>query len=145
MTTLVEARAFPAEGEPITVPQAFQDVNGHMNIRHYFDLASKVIEQRFEAYGVTDDYRAGGQGFFTVENNAKYHAECHVGDRLVIHVHGERLSDKAVRTTVFIVNDTTDRLACTFTSVAVHVDLGSRRSAPMGPVLLDRVRALTGG
>jgi acyl-CoA thioesterase FadM len=63
----------------------------------------------------------------------------------VTHVHGERLSDKAVRTTVFIVNDTTDRLACTFTSVAVHVDLGSRRSAPMGPVLLDRVRALTGG
>lgn len=145
MTTLDHARSLPRVLEAVTVPPEFQDENGHMNIRHYFDLASRVIADRYEEFGVTDDYRAEGHGFFTVENVAKYHAECHVGDVLSVHLTGEPLSGKAVRSTAYIVNETTDTLACTFTSIAVHVDLNTRRSAPMGAELLGRITAVTHG
>lgn len=145
MSTLAHARSLPRSGDPVVVPPEFQDANGHMNIRHYFDLASKAIEERFEAFGVDDAYRAAGHGFFTVENGARYHSECHVGDSLSVHLEGERLSEKAVRTVAYIVNESTDQLACTFTSVAVHVDMHARRAAPMGARLLRAVAALTGG
>lgn len=133
----------PRELGPQPVPPEFEDVNGHMNIRHYFDLGSQAISDIYDRFGVTDAYRHGGLGFFTVENSARYHAECRVGDAVSVHVVSERRTPKAVHSTAFIVNDTTRLLACTFTSVAIHVDLGTRRSVAMGDLLQAQVDAVT--
>ena len=133
----------PRELGPLAVPPEFEDVNGHMNIRHYFDLGSQAISDIYDRFGVTDTYRDGGLGFFTVENNARYHAECRVGDAVSVHVVSERRTPKAVHSTAFIVNDTTRLLACSFTSVAIHVDLRTRRSVAMGQQLQAQVDAVT--
>ena len=132
--------ALPRECGPVLVPSAYEDENGHMNIRHYFDLEAQAIAEVFDRMGITDDYRTTrGQGFFTAEHHIRYYAEVHVGDRASVHARIVERSDKVVHAMAFLVDDTTERLASTLEVTATHVDLTSRRVVPFAADVADAV------
>ncbi|GAA5052792.1 thioesterase family protein [Nocardia callitridis] len=121
----------PREHGPVVIPEEFRDENGHMNVRHYYDLCLIAMDTVFQRLGITDDYRATrGHGFFTAEHHIKFFAETHVGQRVSVHFRNLERSDKVVHGIALLVNDTTERLACTLEVVAVHVDLDTRRTTP---------------
>lgn len=132
LPTYHEVGELPREVTGFIVPASFEDENGHMNIRHYFDLAARAISSVFSRVGITDEYRATrGLGFFTAEHHLRYFSEIHVGERISAYFRVLERSDKVVHAMVFLVNDTTHRLAFTLELIAPHVDLGRRRTAPM--------------
>jgi acyl-CoA thioester hydrolase len=118
----------PREWGPVTVPASFEDGNGHMNVRHYFDLCLRAIDAVFDRIGFTDEYRAGrAQGFFTAEHHIGYHSETHVDDQVSVYLRILDRSDKAIHTLALLVNDTTGKLACTLELLVIHVDMTTRR------------------
>ena len=137
----------PREWGPITVPASFEDENGHMNVRHYFDLCINSLQVVFDRLGIDDEYRASrGQGVFTAEHHVRYYSECHVGDDVSIHSRYVDRSDKIMHAMAFLVNDTTCRLACTLEVVVTHVDMTTRRVTPFDAdvaAIIDAERART--
>lgn len=142
-----QVAALPREWGPVRIPEAYQDENGHMNVRHYFDLGVAAIGVVVERMGVTEEYRDGrGQGFFTAEHHIRYHAETHVGDEVSVHFRGIERSAKVLHAVALLVNDTTARLVAALEVVAVHVDLRTRGVVPFPPDLaasIDRELAAT--
>ncbi|RJO75122.1 thioesterase [Nocardia panacis] len=121
--------ALPREQGPLVVPESFEDENGHMNVRHYFDLCTAAIGVLFERIGVDDEYRTTRrQGFFIAEHHIRYFAETAVRDRVSVHSLVIERSTKVVHAMALLVNDTTEQLACTLEMVAINVDFGNRRS-----------------
>lgn len=130
--TVEQVRELPCQLSGFVVPSSFEDENGHMNIRHYLDIAARVIASVFAAVGVTDEYRGTlGMGFFTAEHHLSYVSEVVVGESVSGYFRTLARSDKVVHAMVFLVNDTRRRLAYTLELVAPHVDLTARRTAPM--------------
>lgn len=129
---MAQVRELPCQLTGFVVPSSFEDENGHMNIRHYLDLAARVISTVFSTVGVTDEYRATrGMGFFTAEHHLSYVSEIVVGESVSGYFRALERSDKVVHAMVFLVNDTQRRLAYTLELIAPHVDLRGRRTAPM--------------
>ncbi|MGF6889356.1 acyl-CoA thioester hydrolase [Nocardia sp. GAS34] len=121
----------PLERGPVVVPESFEDENGHMNVQHYFDLCGAGISVVFERIGINDDYRATRrQGFFIAEHHVRYYTETSVNDQVSVHSRILERSDKTVYGMTLMVNNTTERLACTLEMVAVNVDFTSRRATP---------------
>ena len=136
MVTYADVLDLSREIEGVVIPASFEDENGHMNIRHYFDLGARAISVVFARLGVTDDYRSTrGQGFFTAEHHVRYLSEIHVGERVSVHVRTLERSDKVIHAMAFLVNDTTRQLANTLEVITTHVDLTTRRVAPFAPDL----------
>ena len=137
----------PREWGPITVPASFEDENGHMNVRHYFDLCLNGFQVVFDRLGIDDEYRsARGHGVFTAEHYTRYYAECRAGQAISVHVRYLDRSDKIIHTIAFLVNDSTRRLACTLEVVGTHVDMTTRRVTPFGADvagIIDAERAVT--
>ncbi|MDV2477083.1 thioesterase [Rhodococcus zopfii] len=132
--------ALPRECGPDAVPAEYEDENGHMNIRHYFDIEARAIAVVFDRMGITDEYRSTrGQGFFTAEQHVAYYSEVHVGDRVSVHARIIERSDKVVHAMAFLVDDTTERLASTLEVTATHVDLATRRVVPFAADVADSI------
>jgi acyl-CoA thioester hydrolase len=120
--------ALPREHGPLTIPAAFEDGNGHMNVRYYFDLCLRAIDAVFNRFGLTPEYRTSrAQTFFTAEHHIRYYSETHVGDHVSVHVRILDRSDKVVHALALLVDDTTRELAGTLELIAVHVDMSTRR------------------
>ena len=57
------------------VPIAFEDVNGHLNVRHYTGIASEGLDESFVALGIPPQWPAQGHAVFSAEHHLTYLAE----------------------------------------------------------------------
>lgn len=132
MTTLPTADqvlALPAELS-CTVPPEFEDTNGHMNIRHYFDLQTQALSGLFDRIGYTLGDGAPRVGPFTLEQHLRYHREVLVGHEVSAHLRLVGRDDRLLHGMAFLVNRTERLLANTFEFVLGNVDLDERRLTP---------------
>lgn len=132
MTTLPTADqvlAIPAELSCV-VPAEFEDTNGHMNIRHYFDLQTQAVARLFERIGYTPGKGGPRVGPFTLEQHLRYHREVLVGHEVSAHLRLVGRDDRLLHGMAFLVNRTERLLANTFEFVLGNVDLEVRRLAP---------------
>ena len=110
----------------------FIDDNGHMNIKHYFDMGARGAARVLDGVGIDDTYRGERRiGFFTVEHHLRYYAELRLGEEMSAHPRLLARSDKAFHMVNLLANDTQRRLANTMEIVFVHVDLDTRRPTAM--------------
>lgn len=119
--------ALPTVVGPRTIPGSFQDVNGHVNVRHHFDLILESIKNCMAGVGLNDDYAIHAHhGFFTVEQHVQFHSEVHVGDtvRTVVVVRGR--GRRAIHGMCLLVNETNGSVATSAEFTTVHVDLDQR-------------------
>jgi acyl-CoA thioester hydrolase len=132
--------AAPSFTQVTTLPTAVEasvtpdwiDLNGHMNIRHYFDLTARVILHGSVEAGIDTTYRVERRlGLFTAEHHLRYYTEVREGTRISGHLRIIERSEKVLHLMVFLVDHTRESLACTLEAVLLHVDLDTRRTTPL--------------
>ena len=115
----------------LEVPATYLDSNGHMNIRHYFDLGAQSILSRWRELGRSSRGAAARPlSLFTAEHHLRYLREMRVGEHVSMHAQMLDRSHNAAHAMAFLVNRSTMELSFTFEAVVVHMDLQTRRAAP---------------
>jgi acyl-CoA thioester hydrolase len=126
----------------MTVPEAYRDENGHMNVRWYaviFDEAGDTLHARL---GLTPEFHeAHGTGTMDLENHFYYLHEVRAGDRLAIFSRMVTHSTKRIHYLLFMVNETRDNLSAIFECVNSFTDLNLRKTAPFPPEIAARIEA----
>lgn len=130
--------ALPAELSCV-VPAEFEDTNGHMNIRHYFDLQTRAVARLFERIGYTLGEGGPRIGPFTLEQHLRYHREVLVGHEVSAHLRLVGRTDRLLHGMAFLVSRTEDTLANTFEFVLGNVGLDERRLTPFAASAADAV------
>ena len=117
-----------------TIPEDWQDMNGHVNIQYYQTLYDMGGWAMFSQLGIDESYFSERKlGLFDLEHHLYYLSELHVGD--VVSLHGRFLArnHKRLQGIVFIVNESKGVLACTLEFVSTGANLGTRRSDNFPP------------
>jgi acyl-CoA thioester hydrolase len=114
-----------------SIPPAYEDRNGHMNIRWYMALYDDAGDAMYPMLGLTADYfAAAGMGGFDLEHHLWYLAEVRSGDTVVIRVRILARRSKLMHYLMFMENETRCVLSSIFECVHAHADLNVRRTAP---------------
>jgi acyl-CoA thioester hydrolase len=113
-----------------TVPEAYRDSNGHMNVRWYIALFDDAGDTLHDWMGVTAAYHAAhGSGTMDLEYHVNFIGEVLPGEDVAIYVRLVAWSAKRLHYVMFMVNDTRKKLAATLECINGFVDLRSRRTA----------------
>lgn len=129
LPTAAEVDQLPAE-LTLVVPAEFEDSNGHMNIKHYFDLQTRAVTGLFERIGYVLGERGRQVGPFTLEHHLRYHREVLVGHEVSAHLRLVDRTDKLLHGMAFLLDRTRGHVANTFEVMVANVDLGTRRVTP---------------
>jgi acyl-CoA thioester hydrolase len=127
--TYAQLTALPAYAEQ-PVPVAFEDVNGHLNVRHYTGIASEGLDESLVPLGIPQNWPAHGHACFSAEHHLIYIAELRTGDRMSARVRLLGRSERAAHAMVYLLDDTHQRLSYVMEEIFLHIDMGTRRTAP---------------
>jgi acyl-CoA thioesterase FadM len=112
------------------VPVAFEDVNGHLNVRHYTGIASEGLDESLVALGIPQNWPASGHACFSAEHHLAYIAELRTGDRMSARVRLLGRSERAAHALVYLLDESHQRLSFVMEEIFLHIDMETRRTAP---------------
>ena len=125
------------------IPEAYLDVMGHMNIRHYMGLFDDAAWGFFADFGMTlAYYQNTSGGAFALAQHIRYLAEVHVGETVAIHTRLNGRSAKRIHFIHFMINETTNTLAATLESLGSHANTDSRRTTAFPPKISQALDAM---
>ncbi|GAA1145887.1 thioesterase family protein [Nocardioides aquiterrae] len=127
--TYDQLAALPAYAEQ-PVPIAFEDVNGHLNVRHYTGIASEGLDEALVPLGIPQNWPAHGHACFSAEHHVTYVAELRTGDRMSTRVRLLGRSERAAHALVYLLDETHQQLSCVMEEIFLHIDMNTRRTAP---------------
>ena len=130
-------------GEPylrLTIPESWQDSNGHMNVRWYmviFDDAGDVLHERL---GLTPEFhREHGSGTMDLEHHFNFLGEVMPGETVSVYARYVAASPKRLQYQLFLVNETRGKLAAIFECINAFTDLKTRRMAAFPEMVVRRM------
>lgn len=127
----------------VTVPEAYQDENHHMNVRYFMTIFDEAGYPLVRLFGLTPEWHAQhGTGGFDLEHHLHYLREVHIGDTVAVYA---RILNRTIKRThymLFMVNETRGTLAALFECVNSFADLAHRRTAPYPPAIAARIDAI---
>ena len=112
------------------VPTAFEDANGHLNVRHYTGIASEGLDESLVESGIPKGWPAQGHACFSAEHHLTYLAELRTGDKLSGRVRLLGRSERAAHALVYLLNDSHQQLSFVMEEIFLHIDMETRRTAP---------------
>jgi acyl-CoA thioesterase FadM len=113
------------------VPVAFEDVNGHLNVRHYTGIASEGLDESLVELGIPQNWpTAAGHACFSAEHHLTYLSELRTGDTMSARVRLIGRSERAVHAVVYLLDETHQQLSYVMEEIFLHIDMRSRRTAP---------------
>ena len=127
--TYAQLAALPAYAEQ-PVPIAFEDVNGHLNVRHYTGIASEGLDESLVGIGIPQNWPAAGHACFSAEHHLTYLAELRTGDRMSTRTILLGRSERAAHAVVYLLDETHEQLSYVMEEIFLHIDMGTRRTAP---------------
>jgi len=124
---LVVLPQFSAQG----VPTAFEDINGHLNVRHYIGIASEGLDESLVDVGILQNWpNVAGHAVFSAEHHLTYLSELRTGDKISVRVRLIGRSARAAHAVVYLLDDTHQKLSSVVEEIFLHLDMGTRRTAP---------------
>ncbi len=123
------------------VPEEYVDMNGHMNITHYFSLGAWGPWKRMADLGMPEDYPTTGESFFTTNHHISYLSELRLGERFAVHAAFAERTDKAVHSVGFVLDHSNQKVACVMEIVHVHVSMETRRATSIPGWLAEPIDA----
>ncbi len=134
------------------VPIAFEDVNGHLNVRHYTGIASEGLDESLVALGIPQNWPASGHACFSAEHHLTYLAELRTGDTMSARVRLLGRSERAVHALVYLLDDSHQRLSFVMEEIFLHIDMETRRTRAVargrrgrpGPRIAEHARLALG-
>lgn len=113
------------------VPIAFEDVNGHLNVRHYLGIGSEGLDESLVDVGIPMMWPINdGHACFSAEHHVTYLNELRTGDQMSVRVRLLGRSERAAHALVYILDDTNQKVSCAFEEIFLHIDLSVRKTAP---------------
>lgn len=125
LPTYEQLAALPAYAEQ-PVPIAFEDVNGHLNVRHYTGISSEGLDESLVSLGIPQNWPAQGHACFSAEHHVTYIAELRTGDRMSCRVRMIGRSERAAHVLVYLLDETHQRLSCVMEEIFLHIDMRTR-------------------
>ena len=127
----------------MTIPDAYVDANGHMNIRWYIAIFDDAGDALHERIGLTREYhRQHASGTMDLEHHTSFLSEVLPGDRVAVYARMVAHSAKLAHYLMFMVNEKQGKLAALFECVNAFVDLRARKTAPYPPEIAQKIAAL---
>lgn len=125
-----------------TVRPEWIDYNGHMNVAYYVLVFDHATDALFEALGLGARYRQSTDlTLFAVESHILYQHEVGLGAPLRVESRVLGVDGKRLHFGHEMFHGTEGWRAATIELMAVHIDLGTRRTSPFPP---DRQEVLDG-
>jgi acyl-CoA thioesterase FadM len=115
---------------PQSIPVAFEDLNGHLNIRHYLGITSEGLDESLVAVGIPKDWRGTGRAVFTAEHHLTYFHELRTGDKVTVRVRLLGRSERAVHVVAYLVDEGRQRVAYQMEEIFLCIDMETRRTTP---------------
>lgn len=126
-----------------TIPVAYLDVMGHMNVRHYMGLFDQAAWNFFVSIGLDQTYCEDSQsGVFALQQFISYLAEVHQGETVAVRSRALERSAKRLHFMHFLINETTGKLAATIEALSSHADLAARRTSPFPESIATKLDSL---
>ena len=89
------------------VPMPFEDINGHLNVRHYIGIASEGLDESLVEVGIPQMWPlTHGQACFTAEHHVTYLSELRTGDAMSARVRLLGRSERAGHALVYLLDHT---------------------------------------
>ena len=125
-----------------TIPEAYCDSNGHMNVRWYLALFDDASDRLHEWMGLTPQYHpAHHTGTMDLEHHIHYLNEVMPGEVVTVYVRFVGSSSKRFHYLMFLVDVTRGKLAATLECINAFADLGKRKTAPFPAGAAARIAA----
>jgi acyl-CoA thioester hydrolase len=137
MPTPEQVRQLP-ELLRLRVPHEWEDLNGHVNVRHHMGMYDMTSDPLLAMLGISEQWvRTERIGLFDLEHHIWYQNEVHVGEEVGLYLRCTARNAKRAQGLVFLLNLTRDRLASVIEFVSIAANLDSRRSVvlPAGVAL----------
>jgi acyl-CoA thioesterase FadM len=132
VTTLpsyAEIAALPSYSER-PVPVAFEDINGHMNVRYYLGIASEGLDEALTEVGIPTNWADKGFAIFSAEHHLTYVNELLTGDVVSARVLLVGRSERALHLVVYLLDDTREQVSCVVEEICLHMDMTTRKTSP---------------
>lgn len=113
-----------------SIPAAFEDLNGHLNIRHYLGIASEGMDEALTEVGIPKDWRRTGRAVFSAEHHLTYFNELRTGDRISVRVRLVGRSERAVHVLVYLVDEGRQQVSYLMEEIFLCIDMEKRRTTP---------------
>jgi acyl-CoA thioester hydrolase len=129
-----------------TVREEWIDYNGHMNVAYYVLVFDHATDALFDLIDLGQAYmRRAGATLFVLEAHVTYQRELVAGDPLRVTTQLLGVGPKRLHFFHAMHHGERGYLAATSELLAIHVDLSSRRSAPIPAEPMSRLRAIEAG
>ena len=116
------------------------DYNGHMNVAYYVLAFDHACDAFLDFVGLDRAYRERTGGTtFAVDCHVTYQREVSAGDPLRFTSQLLAFDEKRIHHFHCMYHAREGHLAATCEWLSLHVDLGTRRVAPMGPEVVERL------
>ncbi len=124
----------------IEVRPEWIDFNGHMNVGYYHVVFDEAATPFFAWLGLTPQYRADSQvSTFALESHLNFLREVKQGDRLRFTTRLLHHDARRIHFFSEMFHAGQGYLAATYESLSMHIDMRTRRTAPMAPALQQRL------
>lgn len=129
-----------------TVLPDWIDYNGHMNVGYYVLAIDQALDRCFDRFDCGKSYvEATNHSFFVLETHVRYLREVTAGAPLAFTFQLLAHDEKRLHYFIEMRHAEEGFLSATSEQIALHVDLGRRRAAPMPArirTLFDEMAAL---
>jgi acyl-CoA thioester hydrolase len=127
----------------VRVPREWEDLNGHVNVRHHMGMYDMTGDPLLALLGISEQWvRTERIGLFDLEHHIWYQNEVHVGEEVGLYLRFTARNAKRAQGLVFLLNLTHDRLASVIEFVSIAANLDSRRSVALPAGVAQRLDEL---
>jgi acyl-CoA thioester hydrolase len=133
----------PFQSSVMQIEPQWIDYNGHLNMAYYNVMFDRAIDELWLKLGIGPGYMKARNGStFTAECHVRYLREVHLGDPVQVSILLVAADEKRLHTFEELRHATEGWLSATSENMTIHIDMGSRKTAPFPPDIAARIEAL---
>ena len=141
LPTYDDLAALPSYSER-RVPVAFEDINGHLNVKHYIGIASEGLDEALTEVGIPTNWVDKGFAVFSAEHHLTYVNELLTGDNVSARVRFVGRSERAIHVLVYLLDDTRQQVAYVMEEIFLHIDMATRKTSAWPEDVATKVDAV---
>ncbi|MGL4729784.1 MAG: thioesterase family protein [Bosea sp. (in: a-proteobacteria)] len=124
----------PFVSSKMSIDPGWIDYNGHLNMAYYNVLFDRAVDEAFALVGLGPEYAQERRAsFFTAEHHIVYRREVGRDDQLRITIQLVDFDEKRLHYMMEMRHASEGWVAASAESLALHVDLASRKVTPFPP------------